>query len=224
MHISSQWKGSRLACRIIAVWQNNWASGVFYQMRSGAHFMNDFSIVIQIWWKLHCALIQIIAKWVTTKLCTLYDSCAAIACAKFCSNIISYNGVTKKKFPLNFNYGGKIVHEKALLYPWIHYLLLTFCPMEDEDILTLYGYRQPAGHACFAQASLILSFGVVCYKEVTFALRICESSWCHFWLTYLNISLTFSINVVAMRENMFLTYSECNFGQIWTIIDGLVTW
>ena len=39
--------------------------------------------------------------------------------------------------------------------------------------------RQPAGHACFAQARLILSFGVVCYKEVTFALRDCESSWCH---------------------------------------------
>ena len=85
-------------------------------------------------------------------------------------------------------------------------------------------HRQPAGHACFAQARLILCFGVVCYKEVTFALRVCESSWCHFWLTYLYICLIFSINMVAIRESMFLTSSECNFGQIWTIIDYLVTW
>ena len=32
------------------------------------------------------------------------------------------------------------------------------------------------------------------------------------------------MDVVAIRESMFLTSSECNFGQIWTIIDDLVTW
>ena len=37
-------------------------------------------------------------------------------------------------------------------------------------------------------------------------------------------AITTTINVVAMRESMFLTSSECNYGQIWTIIDGLVTW
>ena len=30
---------------------------------SGAHFTNNFSITIQMWWKFHFALIQILIKW-----------------------------------------------------------------------------------------------------------------------------------------------------------------
>ena len=30
---------------------------------AGAHFTNNFSITIQMWWKFHFALIQILTKW-----------------------------------------------------------------------------------------------------------------------------------------------------------------
>ena len=30
---------------------------------TGAHFTNDFSITIQMWWKFHFALIQVLIKW-----------------------------------------------------------------------------------------------------------------------------------------------------------------
>ena len=66
-------------------------------------------------------------------------------------------------------------------------------------------------------------FKVVCSKEVTFALRVCESSWCHSGL-HIVTSPWLSRSMWLAWESMFLTSSECNFGQIWTIIDGLVTW
>ena len=33
------------------------------QYTPGAHFTNDFSITIQMWWKFHFALIQVLIKW-----------------------------------------------------------------------------------------------------------------------------------------------------------------
>ena len=46
------------------------------------------------------------------RFCTWYDSCAVVACAKFCSDMMSYYGVTLKPyFPLNLNYDGKIFRE-----------------------------------------------------------------------------------------------------------------
>ena len=79
---------------------------------------------------------------------------------------------------------------------WILLLILSRNQQFYLNVIIHSHPRQPAGRACLAQARLILSFGV------TFALRVCKSSWCHFWLTYLNISLTFSVNVVAMRDSM----------------------
>ena len=38
-------------------------SDVIDKTLSGAHFTNNFSITIQMWWKFHFALIQILIKW-----------------------------------------------------------------------------------------------------------------------------------------------------------------
>ena len=86
---------------------------MFYQIRSWGSFHERFFYRNSNLMKTSLCSHPNYSKVVTTKLCTLYDSCAVIACAKFCSNMISYNGVTQKKFPLNFNYDGKIVCEKA---------------------------------------------------------------------------------------------------------------
>ena len=48
---------------------------------------------------------------ITTKFCTWQDSCAVVACAKFCSDMIPYSGVTLKSFPLNLNYNKKKICE-----------------------------------------------------------------------------------------------------------------
>ena len=40
-----------------------WPWDTTWQNRSGAHFTNNFSITIQMWWKFHFALIQILMKW-----------------------------------------------------------------------------------------------------------------------------------------------------------------
>ena len=48
---------------------------------------------------------------IAMKFCTGHDSCAVLACAKFCSNIIPYNGVTFKIFHQNLHYNGKIIPE-----------------------------------------------------------------------------------------------------------------
>ena len=45
---------------------------------------------------------------ITMKFCTWHDSCAVVACAKFYSDMIPYNGVTLKPiFPSNLSYDGK---------------------------------------------------------------------------------------------------------------------
>ena len=52
--------------------------------------------VIQIRWKPHSALIHVVVQWPLWKFCTWHDSCAVVACRKFCSDIKPYNGVTVK--------------------------------------------------------------------------------------------------------------------------------
>ena len=60
-------------------------------------FHNSFSIVFQIWWKFHSALIQFInSEVITFELHTWHNSCADMACAKFCSDMVPYNAVTLK--------------------------------------------------------------------------------------------------------------------------------
>ena len=53
--------------------------------RSGAHFMNDFSIVNP-----SCC------KVIATQFCMGHDDSAVVACGKFYSNMIPHNGVTLK--------------------------------------------------------------------------------------------------------------------------------
>ena len=40
-----------------------WVSRQPYENRSGAYLINDFSILIQMWWKFHSLLIQVAVKW-----------------------------------------------------------------------------------------------------------------------------------------------------------------
>ena len=43
------------------IWKTN--TLFFTKLKPGAHFTNNFSITIQMWWKFHFALIQILKKW-----------------------------------------------------------------------------------------------------------------------------------------------------------------
>ena len=70
-----------------------------------AHFTNASSITVQISWKYYFALIQILINWSLHNLCTCHGSCAAVACAKFCSNQIVINWNYSKTYcPLNLNF------------------------------------------------------------------------------------------------------------------------
>ena len=66
-----------------------------------AHFTKDFSIVIQIWCKFNSAIIQL-DTLSAMKLSTWHKSCAIGACAKFCSDLLPYNGVTPKLIFIKF--------------------------------------------------------------------------------------------------------------------------
>ena len=50
-------------------------------------FTNNFSIVVQISYKFHFAVLKNYNKGITTKFCTLHNSCAIVACAKMCSGL-----------------------------------------------------------------------------------------------------------------------------------------
>ena len=71
-----------------------WA--VLCNLWPGAHFTNDFSIIIQIRWKFPNALIQVVEQWSLWNF-AWHNSCGVVACAKFCSGMIPYSGVTLKQ-------------------------------------------------------------------------------------------------------------------------------
>ena len=50
--------------------------------RTGTHFTNDFSITIQIRWKFHLALIQVLVIISQQNFGTRHDSPAVVPCAK----------------------------------------------------------------------------------------------------------------------------------------------
>ena len=89
-------------------WINHWSPET--------HFRNDFSIVIQIRWEFHSA--PSCTELIAVKFCTWHDSCTVMACAKFCSDIIPYNGVTLK--PMFYQIW--ITMEKIFceMVPWPH--------------------------------------------------------------------------------------------------------
>ena len=60
--------------------------------RIGKHFTNNLPNTIQIWWKLHLALTQILTLW-SLQFCTWHDSYAVMACAKNCCDLMSSNWI-----------------------------------------------------------------------------------------------------------------------------------
>ena len=84
-----------------------------YYLWSGAHFTNNFSITIQMWWKFHFALIQI---W------------AVVACAKFCRDMITSNWIKAK---WNFHRIW-IVMEKPLV-KWVPDVRVLAGLLSEED-------------------------------------------------------------------------------------------
>ena len=57
---------------------------------------NNFSIVLQIWWKYYSAVIQVVVRWSAMKFCTWHDSCVVVACINFCRDMTPCNGFTPK--------------------------------------------------------------------------------------------------------------------------------
>ena len=64
---------------------------------TGARFTNYFSIAIQIRWKnsFHSHLDS--NTVIATKFCTWHDSCAVVACAKICCDLMASNGVMARQ-------------------------------------------------------------------------------------------------------------------------------
>ena len=62
----------------------------FVSSKSGAHFTNDFSIVIQLRWKFLFGSLPSCNEVIAMKFCIWHDddSYAGVACAKFCSDMI----------------------------------------------------------------------------------------------------------------------------------------
>ena len=60
----NKWPVSRKCFHLMtSSWSKKYATSRQCQNDSGAHFTNNFSITIQMWWKFHFALIQILIKW-----------------------------------------------------------------------------------------------------------------------------------------------------------------
>ena len=83
----------------------------------GPRFTNGFSIAIQIRWKFRFTFISILIHWSLQIFFTWHDSCAVVACAKICCDLIASSGITARKttFPSNLNCGQKTVSETG---PW----------------------------------------------------------------------------------------------------------
>ena len=68
-----------------------------WRHRSWAHFTaNNSSMLMQVWWKFHSAIVGFSMKVITVKFCTRHDSCTVVACVKFCSDMVPNYRVTQK--------------------------------------------------------------------------------------------------------------------------------
>ena len=63
---------------------------------TSSYFLNNFSIVIKIWFKFQFCSQPSCSEVITMKFCTKPISCIVVACANFSSNSIYYDGVTLK--------------------------------------------------------------------------------------------------------------------------------
>ena len=93
----------------LQAFHHSWGSwGPFHDFQ---RFFHRNSNSVEISFCSHPSYNQVIAM----KFYTWHDSCAVVACAKFCSDIVPYSGVTLRLILSNLNYDGKIVYE---LGPW----------------------------------------------------------------------------------------------------------
>ena len=75
-------------------------------------------------------------KVISTKCCTWDDSCAVVTCAKFCSDMILYNGVTLKRF----SHPIWIMMEKSFMnwspdhFQWIFYGWQRWCHFYYQNL------------------------------------------------------------------------------------------
>ena len=80
------------------------------QQNLGAHFMNHFSTVFQIWWKFYAALGQIVLKLLLWN----FDHSPTAELSWYLHKFVTirYTIMDKqwKQFPSNFNYDGKFFH------------------------------------------------------------------------------------------------------------------
>ena len=92
-------------------------NGAVWWHRSWAHFTaNNSSMLMQVWWKFHSAIVGFSMKVIAVKFCARHDSCTFVACVKFCSDMIPNHGVTQKpKISLEFESRRKIFREMG---PW----------------------------------------------------------------------------------------------------------
>ena len=81
---------------VAVVWLGliNSKSGFAFQGQKG-HIQGPiplmiFTIIMPIQWKFHYA---VISNVIATNFCTCHDSCAVVACAKFCSDQMASNGI-----------------------------------------------------------------------------------------------------------------------------------
>ena len=80
----------------------------------GPRFINGFPIAIRIRWIFFHSNLNYNTV-IATKLCTWYDSCAGVACAKFCCDLMAIHGITVRLTFHRLGIEGKISLWNGLL-------------------------------------------------------------------------------------------------------------
>ena len=76
-------------------WQNSPTSPPGFVF--GAVSLTFFSIGIQIWWKISLLSHPDSNTMIATKFSTWHDSCAVVACAEICCDLMASNGITARR-------------------------------------------------------------------------------------------------------------------------------
>ena len=114
----SSWSGLIKAASSLS-WYWQWLAGAGLSCEKpvtwpGARFTNSFSIAIQIRWKFCFTLTSILIAWWLSKFCTWHDSCAVVACAKICCDLMASNGITiRRSFHRIWTAGKKSLVKRA---------------------------------------------------------------------------------------------------------------
>ena len=113
----------------------NFSSALFLgrELGPGPRFTNGFASAFQIRWKFRFTLISSLTL-IATKFCTCQESCAVVACAKNCRDLVANNGITLH------------MHLRDIHYQWLE----SNCCKYDvfgyiEAIICDNAYRGPYG-------------------------------------------------------------------------------